>query len=136
DESWAPQLNRAADALIAERERRKRRAADEIATLLTTVLTATVTVPLRDATKDKEAEERGRAKLREIVRRAEAAERRAVLDIYHHEGRMSRESSESYLSEDVFSARSFSAFGLSTTQLAFTGAASGAGAGGIVDVAL
>src|SRR5690606_30439971 len=76
DETWAPSLNRAADALIGERERRKRRAADEIATLLETALAATVTEPLRerDKDKDKEAEQRGRARLREIVRSAEQAE--------------------------------------------------------------
>ena len=135
DESWAPQLARAADALTTERERRKRRAADEIASLLTAALTATVTVPLRDRRKDAEAEQRARKKLREIIRVKENVERRAVQEIYHHEGVKARES-ESTLAEDVFSARSFSMFGLSATQLAVTGAASGAVAGGLVDVAL
>ncbi len=136
DETWAPALNRAADALIAERERRKRRAASEIVTLLETALSATVTVPLRGPEKDPEAVERGRARLREIVRKAEDAERRAVQDIFHHGGLKARETADSYLAEDVFSARSFHVFGLSATQLALTGAASGAVAGGIVDAAL
>lgn len=136
DESWAPALNRAADALIAERERRKRRAAEEIVTLLETAVGATVTVRLRDSDRDPEAERRGRERLRAIVRDAEQAERRAVQEIYHHEGLKAREGSESYLAEDVFSARSFSVFGLSGTQLALTGAASGAVAGGAIDVAL
>lgn len=136
DESWAPALNRAADALIAERERRKRRSAEEIVTLLETAVGATVTVRLRDSDRDPEAERRGRERLRAIVRDAEQAERRAVQEIYHHEGLKAREGSESYLAEDVFSARSFSVFGLSGTQLALTGAASGAVAGGAIDVAL
>jgi hypothetical protein len=41
-----------------------------------------------------------------------------------------------WLAEDVFSKRSFSVFGLSNAQLAVTGAASGAVAGGAVDVAV
>src|SRR5690606_30677348 len=112
------------------------RAASEIVTLLETALSATVTVPLRGPEKDPEAVERGRARLREIVRKAEDAERRAVQDIFHHGGLKARETAESYLAEDVFSARSFHVFGLSATQLALTGAASGAVAGGIVDAAL
>src|SRR5690606_40702423 len=80
--------------------------------------------------------ERGRARLREIVRKAEETERRAVQEVFHHGGLKARESEESYLAEDVFSARSFNVFGLSATQLALTGAASEAVAGGIVDVAL
>ena len=136
DETWAPSLNRAADALIAERERRKRRAASEIVTLLETALSATVTEPLHGPEKDDADVERGRDRLREIVRAAEETERRAVQEIYHHGGLKARETAESYLAEDVFSARSFSVFGLSATQLALTGAASGAVAGGIVDAAL
>ncbi len=136
DESWAPSLNRAAEALIAERERRKRRAASEIVTLLETALGATVTVPLSGRERDPEAERRGRERLREIVRKAERDERRAVQEIYHHAGLEARESEESFLAEDVFSTRSFSVFGLSPMQLALTGAASGAVAGGAIDVAL
>ena len=136
DETWSPSLNRAADALIAERRRRTRRAASEIVTLLETALAATVSEPLRGPDKDPEAVERGRARLREIVRRAEQTERRSVQEIFHHSGLKARETTESYLAEDVFSARSFNVFGLSATQLALTGAASGAVAGGLVDVAL
>ncbi|HEX7082314.1 MAG TPA: DUF3482 domain-containing protein [Gammaproteobacteria bacterium] len=136
DETAAQQLNRAADALVAERERRKRRAASEIATLIVDVSTATVTVPVRDRQNDPEAEKRARAKLRERIREREAAARKTVQEIYLHDGLKARESAESFLAEDVFSARSFSVFGLSGTQLAVTGAASGAVAGGLVDVAL
>ncbi|MFO7285856.1 MAG: DUF3482 domain-containing protein [Gammaproteobacteria bacterium] len=136
DESWAPALNRAADALMAERERRKRRAAHEIVVLLETALAATVTLPLRGHEPDPEAERRGRERLRDIVRDAERSERRAVQDIYHHPGLEARETSESFLAEDVFSKRSFSIFGLSPAQLALTGAASGAVAGGVIDAAL
>jgi hypothetical protein len=40
------------------------------------------------------------------------------------------------LTEDIFSKRSFRIFGLSRQQLAVTGAASGAAAGGLIDVAV
>src|SRR5262249_49705115 len=40
------------------------------------------------------------------------------------------------LTEDLFSSKSFSVFGLSSGQLALTGAASGAVAGGVVDAML
>jgi hypothetical protein len=46
------------------------------------------------------------------------------------------ESTAPYLVVDVFSAQSFSVFGLSAAQLALTGAASGAVAGTVIDVAL
>ena len=136
DERWAPQLERAAAALVAERERRKQRAAEEIAALLTDVLTATVTLPLRDPDADEATRERGRKELREIIRRRERAARQAVQEIYHHAGLEAEEAAAAHLADDVFSAQSFSIFGLSTVQLAMTGAASGAVAGSVIDVAL
>jgi GTPase SAR1 family protein len=136
DESWAAPLNRAADALAADREHRKRLAALQIAELLIGVLTATVTVPLRDREADEAPRANAHAKLRELVRRRETAARRDVQEIYHHAGVEPRESTAAYLVEDVFSAQSFNVFGLSATQLALTGAASGAVVGGVIDVAL
>lgn len=136
DETWAAPLNRAADALVADRERRKHAAAVEIADLLIDSLTATVTVPLANAHADDAALAKGRAQLQEQVRRRERDARRSVQDIYRHSGLPSEESAASYLIEDVFSAQSFSVFGLSGPQLALTGAASGAVAGTLIDVAL
>ncbi len=136
DESWAPALNRAADALTAERSRRKQAAAVEIADLLIAALSARVTVPLAREDADEAARDRGRAELREEIRKLERAARRAVQEIYHHDGLETREAAGSYLVEDVFSERSFNIFGLSGTQLALTGAASGAAAGIAVDAVL
>jgi hypothetical protein len=59
-----------------------------------------------------------------------------VQEIFKHGGLELNESAAAYLVEDVFSTQSFSVFGLSTAQLALTGAASGAVVGGVVDVAL
>lgn len=138
DERWAAALNEAADALVADRARRARRAAAEIADLLITALTASVTVPLPDlgVEREKQAHAAGREKLRDEVRSREASARRAVQEIYHHAGLEARESAAAYLVDDVFSSQSFNVFGLSQAQLALTGAASGAVVGSAVDVAL
>ena len=136
DERWAEPLNRAADALLAERQRRKARVAGEIAELLLAALTATVTVPLRDSGDEERVLAAARAKLREDVRTLERATRRAVQAIFRHAGLEARESAAAYLIDDVFSSRSFNVFGLSTAQLALTGAASGAVVGSVLDVAL
>jgi uncharacterized protein DUF3482/50S ribosome-binding GTPase len=136
DESWAPALNRAADALTADRERRKRAAAGEIADLLIAALTATVTVPLRSDAADDAARDRGRAELRDEIRRRERAARRSVQELYRHGDLEARETAAAYLVEDVFSEQSFNVFGLSAAQLALTGAASGAAAGLVIDAAL
>jgi hypothetical protein len=136
DERWADPLNRAADALVAERERRKLRVAAEIADLLIAALTATVAVPLPDRSVEREALASARAKLRDEVRRRERVARRSVQDTFRHPGLEARESAAAYLVDDVFSSQSFNVFGLSVTQLALTGAASGAVVGTVVDVAL
>jgi hypothetical protein len=136
DETWAPRLNQAADALAAERARRKERAATEIADLLIAVLTATESAALPDDRADPAVEDAARTRLRKSIRAREHAARRSVQEIYHHEGLEAREAEASFLTEDLFSERSFSVFGLSSAQLAMTGAASGAVAGGIVDAML
>jgi hypothetical protein len=136
DESWAAPLTRAADALHADRERRLRSAAAEIADLLFDSLSATVAVPLASAEADAAALASGRGKLQERVRRRERDARSAIQDIYRHTALAIEDSTAAYLVADVFSAQSFSVFGLSATQLALTGAASGAVAGTLIDVAL
>ena len=136
DESWAAQLTRAADALIEERDRRKQRAARTIADLLVEALTATAVMPLPDPNAQAQVEQRARAKLFESIRRAERRSRHTVQQIYRHADTQTEEVDEGVLTDDVFSKRSFRIFGLSSRQLAITGAASGAAAGGIVDVAL
>jgi hypothetical protein len=136
EERWAQPLNRAANALAADRERRKRRAAFEIAELLIGALTATTSVRLGDAEADEAVLAQAREKLRDEVRKREHAERSAIQQIYHHGGLQESEQAAGYLVEDVFSRESFSIFGLSGTQLALTGAASGAVVGSAIDVAL
>jgi hypothetical protein len=136
DEHWAGPLGRAAEALAADRDHRRRLAAGAIAELLTGVLTETVTVPLSGGNGTDPAKERARRMLKDAVRRRERRAREVVQEIYHHAGVEIEESADTPLADDIFSARSFSIFGLSGPQLAVTGAASGAVLGGAVDVAL
>jgi hypothetical protein len=136
DESWAAPLTGAADALEADRERRRRAAAVEIGDLLIDSLSATVTVPLAGPDADEAALANGRSKLQQRVRRREVEARRSVQEIYRHASLHIDESTAPYLVADVFSAQSFSVFGLSGAQLALSGAASGAVAGTVIDVAL
>jgi hypothetical protein len=136
DESWAAPLTRATDALRADRERRRRSAAAEIGDLLVDSLSATIALPLASAEADEAALASGRSKLQERVRRRERASRSSVQEIYRHSALAIEDSTAAYLVADVFSAQSFSVFGLSGAQLALTGAASGAVAGTLIDVAL
>jgi hypothetical protein len=136
EERWAAQLNRAADILVAERQRRKQRAADAIANLMIAVLTASVQMRLSTLEAQRRVEQQAREKLRDTVRQHERDARRAVQEIYRHADADTQLDEEALLAEDVFSKRSFSVFGLSTAQLAMAGAASGAAAGGVVDIAV
>jgi len=135
DEHWATQLQRAANMLVAEREQRRLRTAARIVELLCSVLSAVETTPLQSVDRfDAVTQERARERLRDNVRNKEQLARHAVQEIYHHAGLLAEEEAASYLTEDLFSSRSFSVFGLSAAQLAWTGAASGALAGGVIDV--
>jgi hypothetical protein len=136
DESWAGQLERAADALIAERERRKLRAARIVADLLVDALTLAETVPVGDTSERPDVEQRARARLHDAIRRREREARRAVQQVYRHADTETQAGEDGLLTEDVFSKRSFRIFGLSMRQLAVTGAASGAAAGGLIDAAV
>ena len=135
DEDGAPALERAADALVRERERRREHAARVIADLLVDALTATVRVTVRDPDDTREPARNARGKLKERIRRHEHDARRRVQQIYRHADTELVEKQETPQSEDVFSAQSFRLFGLTRRQLAITGAASGAAAGGLLDVA-
>jgi hypothetical protein len=128
-------LTIAADALIREREHRRERAARIIADSLVDVLTTSVRLPLPDPDAQAGLEESARASLREKIRRREQAARKAVQQLYRHADTAVEDKAPTPLTEDIFSTRSFRIFGLSRQQLAVTGAASGAAAGGLIDAA-
>jgi hypothetical protein len=133
DERWTTALNQAADALLIERERRKQRAASVIAEFLIKALSATAHAPLPEISAQNEVAERVRAELRDTLRRLEGDARKAVQQIYRHADTQTQEAAHGLLAEDIFSQRSFRVFGLSTRQLAITGAATGAAAGSFID---
>jgi len=136
EERWAARLNEAAEALIAERARRRQRAAEAIADLMVHVLTVSENVRLPNLATQRRAEQQARERLRDTIRRRERDTRHAVQEIYRHAGTETQITEDALLAEDVFSERSFRVFGLSTVQLAMAGAASGAAAGGLVDAAV
>ena len=136
DESWQPQLRRAADVLIAERARRRKRAALEIAALLRDALTMTERAPTESEQPVAEEVARLRTRLEKRVAKREERAREAVQEIYLHRGVPREEAAASLLDADVFSSTTFSAFGLSTAQLAATGALSGTAAAGSIDLLL
>jgi hypothetical protein len=59
-----------------------------------------------------------------------------VQELYRHRSLRLQSSEFDLLTEDLFSERSFSVFGLSNAQLSMTGAATGAVAGGAIDLAV
>ncbi len=133
-EPWAPALRQATDILVAERQRRRDRAALEIADLLTYSLTLTRKARIDGDQVDSALAERLSGELKNTIRERERRTRRAVQEIYQHAHVRLEETQNEMLVEDVFSERIFSLFGLSATQLAISGAASGAAAGGGLDL--
>ncbi len=141
DESWRDAIDRAVRALTAERERRRRRSAAEIADALITCLALTERAPLADA--DAVSPERRGAlvarlteRLRDRIRDRERDVRDRVQSIYRHQTLERQEASADLLGTDIFTEEGWDLFGLSRTQLVVSGALSGAVAGGGIDVLL
>ena len=135
-EDWRGALERAVSALERERGHRRRQSASEIGDLLIEVVTGRVSKMLivdedPDAPRDALTE-----RLFERLRRREADARAQVQAIYQHATVSRDESEASMLDVDLFSSQAFVVFGLSRTQLATTGALSGAVVGGGIDAVL
>lgn len=135
DDRFSAALDHAVSLLQADRRERRRRAAVEIADLLVDVLSWRETAPAPEDGDQTELVKALSERLMTRVRKREQAARRVVQELYHHSTLETQEQAIDLLSEDLFSERSFVVFGLSTKQLAMTGAATGAVAGGVIDVA-
>jgi hypothetical protein len=141
DEGWRDAIDHAVDALNAERDRRRRRAAAEIADSLVTSLGLVERAPL-DATQTtsadrrRELEARLLERLRDRIRDREREGRDRVQSIYRHQNLERREASSELLATDIFTEEGWELFGLSRTQLVISGALSGAVAGGGLDALL
>ncbi|MFU8817651.1 MAG: GTPase/DUF3482 domain-containing protein [Pseudomonadales bacterium] len=141
DEAWRPAIDRAVAALTADRDRRRRRSAAEVADLLVETMTMVERVALSEA--DAESVERRREhstrlleRLREQIRKRERATRQRVQSLYRHQSLQLEEASTELLGADIFTQEGWELFGLSRTQLLLSGALSGAVAGGGVDALL
>jgi hypothetical protein len=138
DESWRPSIDRAVTALEAERERRRRRAAAEIADSIASCLGMVERAPLDDAVAaDAPQRERLEARLlerlRESIRRRERDARDRVQGLYRHRSLKREEAVADLLGADIFTREGWELFGLSRTQLMVSGALSGAVVGGGLD---
>jgi hypothetical protein len=133
DQSWAQSLEQAVDILQRDRRARRERAAAEIADLLIDVLSASESAPCPEGADQEQLGRELAERLRKRVRQREQSARRVVQELYRHRSLQLQAAEFDVLAEDLFSERSFSIFGLSNAQLAMTGAATGALAGGAVD---
>jgi hypothetical protein len=136
DETWRPPLERAVEALTAERERRRQRAAHEIASALAECLRHVERAALGEHDDRAAREADLLARLTNHIRRREVEARDRVQAIYRHEALARDEASAELLGGDVFAREGWDLFGLSRTQLAVSGAVSGAIAGGGIDLLL
>lgn len=136
DQSWAQSLQQAVDVLQKDRKTRQQRAAAEIADLLIEVLAASESAPCPEGADQAQLSKDLTERLRKRIRERERSARRAVQELYRHRALQMQSPDFDLLTEDLFSERSFSVFGLSNTQLSMTGAATGALAGGVIDVAV
>lgn len=141
DESWRESIERAVAALTAERERRSRRAAAEIAESLTECLGMVEWAPLFEADaaaadQRRELEARLLARLRDRIRGREREARDRVQGIYRHQNLRRREAAADVLAADIFTDEGWELFGLSHTELLVSGLVSGAVAGGGIDALL
>lgn len=138
-EHWRARLDRAADSLAAERARRRRQSATEIAALLTEVysLTRQRTLPFEASRPELEnATSELTEALRRQVRERERDSRHRVQRLYGHGGLRTAEADALPLDRDPFSEESWQLFGLSRAQLLSAAVASGATAGGAIDLAV
>ena len=136
DQSWARSLEQAVDVLQEDRKARQKRAAAEIADLLIEVLAASESAPCPEGADQAQLGKDLTERLRKRIREREHSARRAVQELYRHRSLRMQSSDFDLLTEDLFSERSFSVFGLSNAQLSMTGAATGALAGGVIDAAV
>lgn len=136
DQSWARSLEQAVDVLQQDRNVRQMRAAAEIADLLIEVLAASESAPCPEGADQAQLSRDLTEQLRERIREREYLARRSVQELYRHRSLRMQTPDFNLIIEDLFSKRSFSVFGLSNAQLSMTGAATGALAGGAIDLAV
>jgi hypothetical protein len=134
--AWAASMDRATALLEQDRRQRDHRAAQAIADLTIDVLSMSESAPAPDGSDEASIVRTLTEVLKTRVREHERLARREVQELYGHASMQMQEAAIDVLAGDVFSERSFAVFGLSSAQLAMTGAATGALAGGVIDLAV
>ncbi|MEM6459446.1 MAG: DUF3482 domain-containing protein [Planctomycetota bacterium] len=135
DEAWRGPLDEAVAELEADRGRRRREAAAELASLVVGSLTLSVTRKLGPSEDPKALQPELLERFKGELRRKERRARDRVESVYDHRGVERHEAEASALDEDLFSEETWLAFGLTRKQLLLAGAGGGAAAGGALDVA-
>ncbi|MBV1905389.1 MAG: GTPase/DUF3482 domain-containing protein [Pseudomonadales bacterium] len=134
EESWSTSIGVAVDVLLENRVQRQNRSVREIANFLVDVMCMQESVALKDDKVDVATEQKLLQRLQGKIRRREQQTYNTIQQICGYAELERHIEQVEILNEDLFSARSFKLFGLSNSQLALTGAASGAAAGGGLDV--
>ncbi len=136
DEAWRQPLSDAVDALLDEREQRRRRAARAVAEWIAEAVTHRETKklgPNADPAPHREPLER---RYKDALRANEKRCRQHVESTYNHLRLQRDEDDLDLLDADLFSQRAWLAFGLRRRDLVAAGAVGGAVAGGAVDAAV
>jgi hypothetical protein len=128
DEAWRVPMERAVEALEAERRHRRAQCAREIADSIAESLLATERVSIGDRD-PAELEGDVAQRLRNGLRQREQRSRDVVQAIYRHEQLPRDEDKPAVTDVDLFTREGWELFGLSKTQLVLTGSVSGAVAG-------
>lgn len=136
DEAWRGAIAKAVSALQAQRDTRRGRSAAEIAACLMDSLELSQQAALAEGEDSGEQRRRLTEALQERIRRRERRSRDAVQSLYRHQGLDREEAATELLDTDLFTAEGWQLFGLSRTQLAISGALTGALAGGGIDALL
>ena len=132
-DDWRTPLEDAARALEADRSRRRRESARELAALVADALVLTVEKKLGPDADPKAHQDGLLESFRGELRRLERRRRDAVEAVYDHRGLDRQEHGGEYaaLQEDLFSEKSWAEFGLTRQNLAALGVVSGGVAGAV-----
>lgn len=136
DPEWRAPLDRAVEALVRERNRRREKSAAEIAGCLVDALSMVERSPLGVDESAEDKQEILLARLQQRLARREQRCREVVQSIYRHQSLAREEAGATLLATDLFTEAGWELFGLSRQRLVMSGAIAGALAGGGIDVLL
>ena len=128
-EEWRAPLEEAVDSLVADRERRRGRAARRLAASLAAMLTHRIEAPFSEHVRD-----RLEKRFLDELRAMEGRSRDGIEEIYDHRRLSRQETALEQLGEQgLFSDQTWAVFGLNRGQILGLGALGGATIGGIID---